>query len=337
MSTIIFPLHPLHELHPPRPLLHPFAETTSKVFTGAFGTILFQQIAGEYMTFRHYHCFIRRASEAHCLEMDGRAFVCINLKKTITFRFGDNCDRLFFEWGCNLFSGSAGKGSAVFPKEGEYSFFTIHFHQQYLQPFLQSYHFGSMFLDAVHQGRVAALSESNFPANQPVRTAISDMLYNEFSDMHYQVYLTVKCQELLLPFIKQCEREPGGMIAISEQDAEAIYRVKEKLLNEMHEQHALDKLAAFCGLSEYKLKYGFRQIYGMLIFDFLHEVRMKKAHLLVSGTQLPYEKIAGLVGYQSVTTFFNQFKKFAGISPKRLRDGVQGRGTRFNTRPKKRA
>jgi AraC-like DNA-binding protein len=341
MAENLFPskvtLHPLHKYHPKQPLPHPFAETTGKVLTGPYGTILYQQIAGEYMTFRHYRCFIKHASQVPCIEMEDRAFVCINLKNTVAFRFGDSTDRVFFEWACNLFFCTGDNGMAIFRKESEYSFFTIHFNDQYLEPFVQSYSFGSVFLDAVHHDEDAALSNANFPANQPMRTAISDILYNEFSDFYYQVYLAVKCQELLMPFMKQCDKESGAYLPVCEEDANAIYTVKEKLLAEMHELHVLDELAEFANLSEYKLKNGFRQIYGMLIFDFLHEARMKKAYTLVTGTQLPYDIIASLVGYQSITTFFNQFKKYAGISPKRLRDGIQGKGTRLNTRPKRQA
>jgi AraC-like DNA-binding protein len=325
---------PLYVPHPKQPLLHPFAETSSKVLTGNYGTILFQQITGQHITFRHYRCFIKKAAKVNCLEMEDRSFMLINLKHTMVFQFGNSCEHIFYEWAANLFNEPNTTGTAVFRKEGEYSFFTIHFETDYLNPFLQSYTDGQFFLHARSKKNAAVLSAINVAATKPMRNAISEILYYEYADQFYQVYLAVKCQELLLPFFRHCEIRSAAVIPISEAEAEGVYKVKDKILKQLHLTHSHDALARHAHLSDYKLRHGFRQIYGMPISDFQHEARMKKAYELVVDTLLPYVEIAAIVGYQSVTTFFNKFKQYTGISPKRLRDGMQGNGTRFGCRKK---
>jgi AraC-like DNA-binding protein len=321
-------LYPFHRYHPRQPLTSPFAETSSKVLTGSFGTILYQQINGYYKTYRHYHCFIKQAAHVPCLEMEDRPFICINLKHTVVLQFGNSRELPFYEWGSNLLYHPAETGKVIFRGEGEYSFFTVHMDPDNLEPFIPSHLHVDLFLQAAAQKRPAVLNACNFPANVPMRNAISDILYCNYADRYFYVYLAAKGQELLLPFLLQSQMVCPVHTPVSEKEAAALYRVKEKLLTQLHLPHVLEDLAQFSHLSEYKLKYGFRQIYGTGVLDFLHEARMKKAYGLVADTLLPYDEIGTIVGYQSATTFFNQFKKYAGISPKRLRDSIQGRGAR---------
>lgn len=327
-------LHPLHCYHPQRPLQQPYAETCSKVITGEFGTILYQQIDGYYNIYRYYHCFIKQAAQVPIIEEDDRPFLCVNMKNTIGFQFDEGTQHSFYEWGSNIVYHPAKTVSALFQKEGEYSFFIIHLNLDYLDQFRESYSVLDQFLDKVDRKKAALMNHSNFPANLPMRNAVSDILFYDYADRYFYIYLVAKCQELLLPFFKQCYKDCAMVSSINEKEAEAIYRVKEKLLAQLHLPHVLEDLSQFAHLTEYKLKNGFRQIYGMGIFDFLHEVRMKKAYEMVADTLIPYDEIAIAVGYQSNTTFFNQFKKYVGISPKRLRDSIQGSGARFGIRKK---
>ena len=331
METNLHPaqhtLQSFHRYHPRQPLISPFAETSSKVLTGPFGTIIYQQINGYFNTYRHYHCFIKQAAQVPCFEMEDRPFICVNMKNTVVLQFENSPQYPFYEWGSNLLYHPAKKGSVYFRKEGEYSFFATHLQPDFLAQFTPLHPDTDLVLQAAAQKRPAVLNSSNFPANVPMRNAISNILYYNYSDRYYYLYLAAKCEELLLPFLKQSQTA-GPVVSVCEREAEALYRVKERLLAQLHQPHMLEELAQFAHLSEYKLKYGFKQIYGLGVLDFLHEARMKKAYELVTDTLLPYDEIAVIVGYQSVTTFFNQFKKYAGISPKRLRDSIQGRGTK---------
>jgi AraC-like DNA-binding protein len=332
MESILHPapdtLFPIHRYHPRQPLTTPFAETSSKVLTGSFGTILYQEIKGYYNTYRHYNCFIKQAARVPCFEMEDRPFFCVNMKHTIVLQFGNSPEYPFYEWASNILYHPAETGNVIFRKEGEYSFFTIHLDPDFLEMFAPSYPDVDRLLQGAAQKRPAVFNASNIPANMPMRNVISDLLYCNYSDQYYYVFLASKSQELLRPFFRQSQISFPVLTSVCEKEAEALCRVKEKLMAQLHLPHTLEELAQFAYLSEYKLKYGFRQVYGMGVFDFLHVARMKKAYGLVADTSLPYDEIATIVGYSSNTTFFNKFKKYAGISPKRLRDSVQGRGTR---------
>lgn len=302
-----------------------FAETHSKVLSGSFGTILFRQIAGSGFTFRHYVCFINHACEVPCVINEANPFLFVNLKHTLVLEY-DRKLYAFYEWACNYLYQPAENGKAVFHKPGSYSFFTIHFSTDELSDYLCRHRNSESFVQMVHDNKMAILNCKHYPLMAEMRMAVSDMLYCDLTDEYYVAWLELKTRDLLLPFFERSGlNEKKCPNRISEEDAEAIYKIKEKLLAEPGKYHLLDDLSHYVNLSSTKLKVCFKQIYGLPWVDFWKEVRMKKAYELVAHTTLPFEEIAVRVGYSSRSTFFNTFKKVMGISPKRLRDKEQER------------
>lgn len=298
----------------------PIAAATT-VLTGGFGTILLKQVNSGRFTVRHYHCFINTPSTITGIVNEPHPFLCVNLKGTVVFDYEQQAPLVFYEWACNCLYQPAAEGAVTFRKRGEYSFFTVHFPLEEMNGHLTTHLRVAAFIQAAHIHRPAVLCKGNFAASKIMRNAIADILYINFTN---SPWLELTLQELLSYFITLSAASLSAGATINEYDAEAIYKVKEKLLNELHDTPLLSELAASVNLSEYKLKTGFKQVYGMSWIDFLHEARMKKAYDLVGYTRLPYYEIADRVGYQSLPTFINKFRENVGLSPKRFRDTVAG-------------
>lgn len=81
----------------------------------------------------------------------------------------------------------------------------------------------------------------------------------------------------------------------------------------------LDKLAHNFGTNEFKLKYGFKQMYGTTVFRFLKRERMRKGKLLLENTSLPIKTIAEMCGYLHPSHFSKDFKGEFGVAPKMIR------------------
>lgn len=74
-------------------------------------------------------------------------------------------------------------------------------------------------------------------------------------------------------------------------------------------------LARQVGLNDFKLKLGFRQVFGTTVFGYLHEHRMEQAQLLLQERRMNVEEVARTVGYANRSSFAAFRKKF-GINPK---------------------
>ncbi|MDC8000105.1 helix-turn-helix domain-containing protein [Aequorivita todarodis] len=109
-----------------------------------------------------------------------------------------------------------------------------------------------------------------------------------------------------------------------------LMRAKDrKILQEIHHHISqnldkplphLETLAHNFGTNEFKLKYGFKQLYNTTVFRFLKSERLKKGRLLLENTSLPVKTIAPMCGYTSSSHFTKDFKIEYGVSPKKVRE-----------------
>jgi AraC-like DNA-binding protein len=84
----------------------------------------------------------------------------------------------------------------------------------------------------------------------------------------------------------------------------------------------IPELCKMVGLNEYKLKIGFRTIYGKTIYEYTHHVRMKTARVLLGNDELTISQVAYMVGYINVSHFSSAFHKQFGVNPSDLRNGA---------------
>ena len=79
--------------------------------------------------------------------------------------------------------------------------------------------------------------------------------------------------------------------------------------------HSLQSLSrAFC-LNEFKLKKGFKELFGDTVFGYIHSLRMQHARSLILDEKMNINKVAGKVGYKNANHFSTAFKKQFGIAP----------------------
>jgi AraC-like DNA-binding protein len=74
-------------------------------------------------------------------------------------------------------------------------------------------------------------------------------------------------------------------------------------------------LARWVNMSRSAFSERFREVVGSPPLHYLTELRMARACELLKGSDLGVKQIAGLVGYESPSSFTNAFKRWHGVSP----------------------
>ena len=82
---------------------------------------------------------------------------------------------------------------------------------------------------------------------------------------------------------------------------------------------SLQKLAHDFGTNEYKLKNGFKELYGITVFKFQMEERLTYAKTLVESSSIPFKAIAEMMGFKTLAHFSRSFKKRFGSNPREMR------------------
>jgi AraC-like DNA-binding protein len=97
--------------------------------------------------------------------------------------------------------------------------------------------------------------------------------------------------------------------------------IKEKI---SHRDLNVEMLADAIGISRVHLHRKIKEITGLSARDYLKNIRMKQASLLLTDRRLTISEIAYAVGYSNPAHFSASFKAFYGVSPSEY----AGRGAR---------
>ena len=89
------------------------------------------------------------------------------------------------------------------------------------------------------------------------------------------------------------------------------------LLDQQYAEHwTLSRLAKTVGLSKSSLTQGFRQRFGVSVFEHLHQRRMQRASQLLCRHGATITDVSAAVGYHYVCNFSTAFRQYFGVSPK---------------------
>ena len=105
----------------------------------------------------------------------------------------------------------------------------------------------------------------------------------------------------------------------TEYDQERLLFARDYLIQHLHLPPSLPELARIAGLNEFKLKNGFKELFGQPVFAYLAEYRLQEAQAQLLEGRKTASELAFELGYSSLQHFSTAFKKKFGVSPRELR------------------
>ncbi len=142
-----------------------------------------------------------------------------------------------------------------------------------------------------------------------VEQFFSNTYEGEIKMMFYKSHMAA----LLSHYFGQLASEESSKIDTSQ--LEKINLAQEILLSDMENPPSLTELAYKIGTNTNKLKKGFKAQFGVPVFKYLHNERLKKAYNLIKNDQKTIQEAAWAVGYDSLGSFSNAFEKKFGFRP----------------------
>jgi AraC-like DNA-binding protein len=151
---------------------------------------------------------------------------------------------------------------------------------------------------------------------------LHDIINCKFSGPFRTMFLESKALSLLLCFQKCHEANQADCgsckFLTKPVEREKIIKAKEIILNNLQSPPTIPKLSLQIGINQCYLKKGFKEIYGMTVYDYVQEQRMLKAQLLLKQNKYSVAQVAAQIGYSSAGNFSNAFKRYAGVFPSEL-------------------
>ncbi len=137
-----------------------------------------------------------------------------------------------------------------------------------------------------------------------------------------ELYLTAKSLELLATTLSDISAAASETISLSAEDRRKIALARELLETRYEESWRIRTLASVVGLSEKKLKAGFRETIGNSVHAYLLEVRINAACALLSEGRSVTE-VALSSGFGNLSHFTTMFRKLRGMTPSEYRKRAQ--------------
>ena len=107
---------------------------------------------------------------------------------------------------------------------------------------------------------------------------------------------------------------------LSFDDIRKIRQGRNIIMNNLEQDFpSLKEFAHQLGTNEFKLKYGFKELYGTTVYRFLLQERLRKAKMLIEHADFTIKTIAYRTGFKSIPHFSRAFKKRYGFAPSELR------------------
>lgn len=173
--------------------------------------------------------------------------------------------------------------------------------------------------EEISQEKICALMRPR-PINPAIKAPFMQMANCQFTGINRLIYMEGKALEIISvalekEVVEHSKKHHQSTIKIS--DTPKIYAAGKIIADNIMEPLSIKELAKRIGLNTYKLKVGFKDVYGTTIFGYMKEVRVEKARaLLLENEEMNIMEVANEVGYANPSHFAKAFRNKYGVNPR---------------------
>lgn len=199
--------------------------------------------------------------------------------------------------------------------------FEVHFTEKYFKRLNSGNATLERFSELVEKKQASPMNHHNMNITASMAMIISEMSNCKKQGALKRLFLEGKTLELLMLQVEQFESSGSFRLksGIQPQDVDKLHHARYLLEQHIDNPCSLGDLARQVQLNDFKLKKGFKEIFGTTVFGYLRDLRMQQARKMLHDTSKSINDIAGYCGYEYVQHFSTAFKKKFGLSPSKLR------------------
>jgi len=193
----------------------------------------------------------------------------------------------------------------------------------YLYLTVESLH--RMFVDAseelafINPENIDKKFYSETPLSPAVTVALSQVFQIPVNGPAREIFEKAKVLEILAWYFNRSEGTDVEACPFleNEDNVQKIRLAKKVLIERMTDPPTIPELAKEVGLNEYRLKEGFKNIYGTTVFKYLSDYRMDVARHILDEGKAKVNEAAYQIGYTNPSHFIAAFRKKFGVTPKK--------------------
>lgn len=137
-----------------------------------------------------------------------------------------------------------------------------------------------------------------------------------------QIYLQGKVFEIislgLYSLVQSCGEK--HKIKFSHYDTKSLHQAREVLQKNYQNPPSITELSKLVRLNEFKLKFGYKQLFGESPYKTVLHKRMLVGKELLMQEDLNITEVAKMVGYKNIQSFTIAFVKYFGLKPRHIKN-----------------
>ena len=176
------------------------------------------------------------------------------------------------------------------------------------------------FADKVMRGEGSLLTSGWGMMSPALKQAIQSVLNCHYTGGMQELFLLSKSLEILVLQAEALELMEVGKTqeGIPIQDRNKLWDAKKMVEERLSDPPTLPEVSSAVGLNQYKLKKGFKALFGTTLYGYITDLRLAQAKVLLLDKEKTVSEIAYELGYSSPQHFSKAFKKKFGITPGRF-------------------
>jgi AraC-like DNA-binding protein len=200
--------------------------------------------------------------------------------------------------------------------------FEVNFSRSYFQRIADS---GSAILDrmlnAMERGEVAQAADHSLVITPAMLNVIHSIETSAYVGACQKLFLESKVLELFSLQLEQLERENnrGSRRRYTQHELNQLQEARQLLLADLSNPPTIAGLSQLTGINDFKLKQGFREVFGNTVFGVLTDARMETAYKKLEDGVMNINEVAAYVGYSNSSHFTVAFKRKYGFLPGRIK------------------
>lgn len=284
-----------------------------------FGAITIQQVNADHFSLRYsVYSLIKKVvlmiqEEAAVLRSQ---FV---LKGRIRIQGKQESDT-YLRDGQFMFFNTDAQGLKAFIEAGtEHRLFDATYSYEFLRPLLQVFPSLENYIRNQPQPDYPASLNQPVPCSAEMTKSVFDLFRCPYDEHLRKLYFENKTNEFLMEALAKTFNRKPSKSKFSETERDAIFVARDLILADITRHIPIKEISKRINLNEFKLKAGFKEIFGIGPFEMLLQARMEKARELLLETNKPMKEIAVLTGFEFLANFIAAFRKYYGYTPGELR------------------
>lgn len=212
-----------------------------------------------------------------------------------------------------ILNGKGTQGISNFKKGQHFSYISFRMEKNVISPIFHRVNMGDM-LNTFYKSKELHKNKTSFE----MKRILYDMVNCRMSKDIKKIYFEAKIIELLVVYINEVIFENQVIKSCADFSKEDIVRLnnaKNILDADIANAPCISRLAKFACLNEYKLKTGFKTIFGLSVHAYIIDRRLEEARFLLESKRCNVTEAANFVGYNELGRFAEKFRRKFGVNP----------------------